>query len=84
MNFMNSPFERMMKQKPRPQAPAQSKPPRGSRCDGVNGISGNVDMSAWKHYHLLPGTFESSAQREVRPCPANLPGRKRRRFAPWW
>ena len=32
MNFTNSGFEKMMKQKPRPQAPAQAKPPRGSRC----------------------------------------------------
>ena len=32
MNFTSSPFERMMKEKPRPQAPAPAKPPRGSRC----------------------------------------------------
>ena len=34
MRFTNSPFEKMMKQKPRPQAPAPAKPPRGSRCSG--------------------------------------------------
>lgn len=34
MRFTNSPFEKMMKQKPRPQAPATPKPPRGSRCSG--------------------------------------------------
>ena len=30
MNFTSSPFERMMKEKPRPQAPAENRPPRGS------------------------------------------------------
>ena len=34
MRFTNSPFEKMIKQKPRPQAPATPKPPRGSRCSG--------------------------------------------------
>ena len=34
MRFTDSPFERMMKQKPRPQAPDPVKPPRGSRCSG--------------------------------------------------
>ena len=32
MNFTASSFERMMKQKPRPQAPGPAKPPRGSAC----------------------------------------------------
>lgn len=32
MNFTSSPFERMMKEKPRPQAPAKNRPPRGSAC----------------------------------------------------
>ena len=27
MNFTSSPFERMMKEKPRPQAPAENRPP---------------------------------------------------------
>ena len=27
-------YEKMMQQKPRPQAPAPAKPPRGSRCSG--------------------------------------------------
>ena len=35
MRFTDSPFEKMMKQKPRPQAPAPAKPPRGSRCSGA-------------------------------------------------
>ena len=34
MNFTTSSFERMMKQKPRPQAPGPAKPPRGSACSG--------------------------------------------------
>ena len=34
MRFTNSPYEKMMQQKPRPQAPAPAKPPRGSRCSG--------------------------------------------------
>ena len=34
MNFTSSPFERMMKEKPRPQAPAKNRPPRGSACYG--------------------------------------------------
>ena len=34
MNFTNSPFERMMKERPRPQAPTVSRPPGGSACRG--------------------------------------------------
>ena len=34
MRFTNSPYEKMMQQKSRPQAPAPAKPPRGSRCSG--------------------------------------------------
>ena len=34
MNFTASSFERMMKQKPRPQAPGPAKPPRGSAFSG--------------------------------------------------
>ena len=34
MNFTSSPFERMMKEKPRPQAPAKNRPPRGWRGIG--------------------------------------------------
>ena len=70
MRFTNSPFEKMIKQKPRPQAPATPKPPRGSRCSGL--------------CVLLPGTFESPGWREVRLCPANLPGRRKRPSAPLW
>ena len=34
MNFTDSPYERMMKQRPSPQAPALAKAPRGSVCHG--------------------------------------------------
>ena len=34
MNFTNNPYEKMMKQRPRPTAPAVPKAPRGSRCSG--------------------------------------------------
>ena len=34
MNFTTSSFERIMKEKPRPQTPAVSRPPRGSACSG--------------------------------------------------
>ena len=34
MNFTNSHFERMMKERPRPQAPTVSRPPGGSACRG--------------------------------------------------
>lgn len=41
MNFTSSPFERMMKEKPRPQAPAKNRPPRGSACSwrGIGCVS---------------------------------------------
>ena len=35
MRFTDSPFEKMMKQKPRPQAPAPAKPPRALGAPGV-------------------------------------------------
>ena len=34
MNFTNNPYEKMMKQKPRPLAPSIPKAPTGSRCSG--------------------------------------------------
>ena len=43
MRFTNSPYEKMMQQKPRPQAPAPAKPPRGSRCAGP----GWREVTAW-------------------------------------
>ena len=61
MNFTNSPFERMMKEKPRPQAPAENRPPRGSACYGC-----------WDRLCvLLQGAFEGRGWREVMDCPVN-------------
>ena len=34
MNFTSNPYEKMMKQKPRPLASSIPKAPRGSRCSG--------------------------------------------------
>jgi len=39
MNFTSSPFERMMKEKPRPQAPAENRPPRGCYWRGIACVS---------------------------------------------
>ena len=78
MRFTDSPFETMMKQKPRPQAPAPPKPPRGLPVLRVSLLAGH------RLCVLLPGTFESPGWREVRPCPANLPGRRKRPSAPLW
>ena len=36
MNFTNSPFERMMKEKPRPRAPKVNQPPKDSACRGCS------------------------------------------------
>ena len=70
MRFTNSPFEKMMKQKPRPQAPATPKPPRGSRCSGCPSGPGKAAqglpvlrvslLAGHRLCVLLPGTFESS------------------------
>ena len=48
MNFTSSPFERMMKEKPRPQAPAVRKPPRGSACYGCSYWRGIGCVSCYK------------------------------------
>lgn len=49
MNFTNSPYERMMKQRP-PQsvAPAFPKAPRGSRCHGCAYWRGIACVSCYK------------------------------------
>lgn len=48
MNFTSSPFERMMKEKPRPQAPAENRPPRGSACYGCCYWRGIACVSCYK------------------------------------
>ena len=51
----------------------------------VQGLLKRIGVDGVRYEEFfIPGTFESSVQWEVRPCPVNLPGRKRRRFAPWW
>ena len=69
MRFTDSPFEKMMKQKPRPQ---------GLPVLRVSLLAGH------RLCVLLPGTFESPGWREVRRCPANLPGKKKRPSALLW
>lgn len=64
MNFTSSPFERMMKEKPRPQAPAENRPPRGSACYGCCYWRGIACV-------LLQGAFEGRSWREVMDCPVN-------------
>ena len=65
MNFTSSPFERMMKEKPRPQAPAENRPPRGSACCGCCYWRGIACVSCSQ------GAFEGRGWREVMDCPVN-------------
>lgn len=52
MNFTNNPYEKMMKQKPRPLAPSIPKAPKGSRCSGCPYWRGD------RLCVLLSGAFE--------------------------
>ena len=70
MNFTSSPFERMMKEKPRPQAPAENRPPRGSACYGCCYWRGLRPAGA-RVCVLLQGAFEGRGWREVMDCPVN-------------
>lgn len=63
MNFTNNPYEKMMKQKPRPLAPSIPKAPKGSRCSGCP--TGGDRLCV-----LLPGAFENPC-REVMGWPVN-------------
>ena len=53
MRFTNSPFEKIMKQKPRPQAPATPKP-RGSRCSGCPYWRGISCVSCYRELLKTP------------------------------
>lgn len=55
MNFTNNPFERMMKQKPCPQAPAERKPPGGSACSGCPYWRGIRCVSCYRKLLASPG-----------------------------
>ena len=48
MRFTDSPFEKMMMQKPHPQAPSAPKAPRGSRCSGCPYWRGIGCMSCYR------------------------------------
>lgn len=63
MNFTNNPYEKMMKQKPRPLAPSIPKAPKGSQCSGCPYWRGIGCV-------LLPGAFENPC-REVMGWPVN-------------
>ena len=52
MNFTNSPFERMMKEKPRPQAPTVNQPPRGSACRGCSYSVSYTHLDVYKRQIL--------------------------------
>lgn len=54
MNFTSSPFERMMKEKPRPQPPAVRKPPQGSACCGCSYWRGIGCVSCYKELLKAP------------------------------
>lgn len=54
MNFTNSPFERMMKETPRPQAPRAKQPPRGSACRGCSYWRGIGCASCYKELLKAP------------------------------
>ena len=50
----NSPFERMMKERPRPQAPTVSRPPGGSACRGCTYWRGIRCVSCYKELLKSP------------------------------
>lgn len=77
MRFTNSPYEKMMQQKPRPGS-GPGKAAQGLPVLRVSLLAGH------RLCVLLPGTFESPGWREVRRCPANLPGKKKRPSALLW
>ena len=54
MNFTNSPFEKMMKQKPRPMTPSIPKAPRGSRCSGCSYWRGIRCVSCYRELLRAP------------------------------
>ena len=55
MNFTNSPYEKMMKQRPRPMAPSVPKAPRGSRCSGCPYWRGIRCVSCYRELLKTPG-----------------------------
>ena len=78
MRFTDSPFEKNDE--------AEAPPPGSGYDEAAQGLPLlRVSLLAGHRLCvLLPGTFESPGWREVRPCPANLPGRRKRPSAPLW
>lgn len=54
MNFTNSPYEKVMKQRPRPMAPSVPKAPRGSRCSGCSYWRGIRCVSCYRELLKTP------------------------------
>lgn len=52
--FAQCPYEKMMQQKPRPQAPTPAKPPRGSRCSGCPYWRGIGCVSCYRELMRAP------------------------------
>ena len=82
MNFTASSFERMMKQKPRPQAPGPAKPgitPGGGIAHDRQQLPAHGPQPFRLHQCcfqpalclLLPETFSQAGRREVTLWPAN-------------
>ena len=59
MRFTDSPFEKMMKQKPRPQAPSVPKAPRGSRCSGCPYWRGIGCVSCYRELLKAPAEIRA-------------------------
>lgn len=55
MNFTTSPYEKMMKRPPRPQAPAPIKAPKGTRCHGCPYWRGIACISCYRELLKEPG-----------------------------
>ena len=54
MNFTNNPYEKMMKQKPRPLAPSIPTAPKGSRCSGCPYWRGISCVSCYRELLKTP------------------------------
>ena len=65
MNFTSSPFERMMKEKPRPPGSCQEQAAQGLRLLWLLLLAGD------RLCVLLQGAFEGRGWREVMDCPVN-------------
>lgn len=62
MNFTNSPYEKMMKQKPRPSRPKKQKPPHGSPCRGCTYWQGLACVGTCHRDLIISKREETSGQ----------------------